>query len=255
MAFTYTEYFNGTRIWVADKSGIGEFETIFPEALRSALVRYSSLKPNKVGFKEYTADETRIYALPSASANPADDFPWDDEFSDYGFTVEYPVDAAAAQPTYLPAGAVDIYIDTSGVRKLRFVENEHYSILPASGEKFRLRYNVKHILSTSKCTVPDRDYEAIVKLIAANVCYIYASRLAQNADTGIVEGQRIAGSSASFMRGLGDQYLKEALEFLFPSKEGSAPYAKFGEFKQDEFHRRVRSVFLTDESGRKANDF
>jgi hypothetical protein len=256
--YAYSDYSNGTRVWVADKSGIGEFETIFPEALRSALARYSSLKPNKVGFKAYTADGSRIYALPSASADPPDSFPWDDEFSDYGYQVEYPVDASADRPEYLPDGATDIYIDTGGVRKLRFIANENYSILPPSGAAFRLHYNVRHKMtagSTGVNTVPDRDYEAFVKIIAANVCYIYVSRLAQNGDSGITDGQRVAQSSASQMRALGDGYMKEAMLLLFPPAENSAPAAKFGEFKESDFNRRQQSVFQKTQSGRKASDF
>lgn len=235
MAKTFAEYVEKVQRLVKEKS-LQTSQTDVVSALENAA---DTLTQYRMGKKvvEVTADGSRLYALPST---------FDRELA--GYRIEYPVDDAANDVSYLENASTDLYDTPDGVR-LRFrIKDNQFDYCPPTGEKFRIHFDVAYALAEDNVTVPDSLFGTVTKLAARELCLIMSTRYAQQA------AGNVDGDSADYQN-KSDKFLACAKEFMadFMRKVRPAPEASVGKFacgsfNTDATHRAATNTYPRDSS-------
>jgi hypothetical protein len=215
------------------------------DALLAALDYHSRIRRcTKVVETPGTGD--RLYDLPTG---------WLAGFSDSGFLIEYPVDDDAAFPSMLPSTYTKIYESPTG-QKIRFVETQTAGRVPASGENFRVHFQIKWVVAeaANNTTLPDGDFWPICYLTASHLCLALSAQFAQNTD-GWTQGDsaNYRDKDDKFTR-LSKEWMAKYKQSIMPATEDLKASGGWGEFEQDEFNRTPQPLFPRDESGLKNTD-
>lgn len=209
------------------------------DCLESAATIYSDHK-RRFLVEEYTADGSRLYVLPTT---------WEKDRSE-NYEIEFPLSDTAEQITVLDKGMSEIYLVPPSTQKLRFRATANGNYLPASGEKFRLKYEVLHQLTPTSITVPDAHFLAICKLASRELCLMLASRFAQNA-SGLSQGDSADYRSKSRdMQSLAETFYQDFKDLLIPQGDDLPAAGSFGEFIETPLHRDYEPTFPRDGDGR-----
>lgn len=160
---------------IRDDSGIiaaGDIDA----AIGMAVNRYSSDRPVYV-VEDVAPSGTQIMNLPAQ---------WDADFSRIA-EIEYPLSSGSGRPTYLDTEDYYEYFTPSG-KRIRF------DVAPVS--VCRVRYSIRHTLSTGADTLPVLHREAVSNLAAAICCEQLASWYA-NAGDETIQADRVNRLSQS----------------------------------------------------------
>lgn len=268
-SYVYNDLVRVTQQFVKDKSlqtNTINVPTPVPnevdDAISAAVTKHSKQFPIE---RVIDVDGTgnRLYALP-------DD--WDDTISPGSLSIEYPIDDQTPEPRILDPSMAYIYSTPTG-KMLRFSGTMLTNFIPATGEKFRMRYGISHTVTkdpdqatedtesgtdsdddTSFFTIPDGDFWAFGKLCASNLAVILASRLAQsgaNVGRGDIMNFPQKGDS---MLAIAKELLREYQTEISPQDEDLIAAFALGEFEEDPLHRNQRPAFPTDNSNRQYVD-
>ena len=135
------------------------------DCLTAALNEYSAARPRYVT-AEVTSDGSAFLALPAT---------WDLLFSKVARIDE--LDANNA-PEYVMPAVYQIITNPAPEAEVFFFTDE----TPAAGTKYRIKYAVRHTITTSASTVPSAD-ETIVMDLAASIAFLrLAAAYAQSTD-------------------------------------------------------------------------
>jgi hypothetical protein len=241
---TWDDYLNKAQLLVRDKAQIMLESEDAEAALEQAADTLTFYRRDQ-NVTEYTATDTRLYALPEL---------WDDEMSPGSYLLEYPVDDNAVEVTYLKDGMTEIYNTPTGwmlrFRGLDLIDDE----LPSVGQKFRLHYATPYLLTPDKVTIPDSLFGAVSKLCARELCLIAAPRFAQNQSGTAVGG---VGSyeqkDTSFLK-LADQFMADFLRKVAPDPKERPGHAVFGSFIGTPLDRYATPLYPRDRSLRPYTD-
>jgi hypothetical protein len=220
VGLTYKDISETIEMLVLDKSKVTVPNREIPLAIKNAVTIFSAYR-HRTLVEEYTADGGRIYDLPEL---------WEAGRSESGFQIEYPVDDDADDVQYLDQTMYSLYNTPDGIR-IRFRRTESHDFTPPTGEKFRVHYQLSHLVEEGAggVTIATSDLTAFTALGAAQFCQMMASRFAQMATSA---GNNIDYQNRSnVFLSLRKEFMADFNRLVVPSVGDAPAAAKFGSFQ------------------------
>ena len=147
-----SDYEGEVKSLVKDSAGKLEDPADYHDALRKAARWYSQTEAREI-VEDLTSDGTDDYSLPSN---------FEDRYSEI-VSIEHPISGAGEKPAVLDDANYEIARLPSGLKLRLYVS-------VAAGQKIRVTYTARHILSDAENTLPDAAFEAVTEY-AAGCCF------------------------------------------------------------------------------------
>lgn len=250
--YKYDDYVEMVGSLVEDETLLKPDSSRVEKAIKLSIATFSMHTKNTL-VKEIDATSGRSYPIPEG---------WDNEFSDAGFKIQYPVDDNADQIQFLRLGMYELYdvpVTESNPRgkMIRFRTTTNSDLLPSAGQKFRVHIGVRYKVTADEVTLPDSFFAAFCYLTSSTLCLMLQVKYGQRLNpigggSGDIFGNG-QNQSSTFAKAA-QSFFERYENLIIPAKGALAPAMSFGEFVDDPMHREARTMFPRDYSDRNNTD-